>query len=366
MIDTIVIISPNISEELAQKIESISVVRTGIDYLNGELLYRFTNKELKGSYDSSIRITVKREKYISEYDLRTKKNITYKVICEPYVEVETSLHKFFLGHNIIGGSDDLVYQVKELLKFINKQFNIYLPEFNGWVIKRLDYARVYNLSDSINEFFKGFNNVYYPRRRCLKYDDTGLYFPGAYTTLKIYDKGAEFKKHDKKKLIKCMKLEKVKELEEISKGKLRIELEVHSKKLKHLYNDLPKIVDINIEDIKEQFEIEIKRTFKFGENKMKIYNNSKDVTNILKKAYGTEGNLYLGTWYKLSIYGYETVKNEMPKTTFYRHIQKLKDVNVSWNHTDLRIEENKVLEFVFNPLNTELEIKEDLVKELVI
>lgn len=273
MIDTIVIISPSLLEDIAQKIEQISIIRSGIDFENGELLYRFTNKELKGSYDSSIRITVKREKFINDFDLRTKKNITLKVSCEPYLEIETSLNKFFIGHNIYGGSDDLINQVQQLLLFIEDQFKIKLPCYNEWFIKRLDYARVYDLGDSITEFFKGFNNVYYPRRRCLKYDNTGLYFPGSYTTLKLYDKGEEFLKHDKKKLLKCMNLKKVKELEEIAKGKLRIELEVHSKKLKHLYNDLPKIVDINIEDIKEQFDIEIKRTFKMGENKMKIYKN---------------------------------------------------------------------------------------------
>lgn len=361
MIDTIRVESPSIGEEVAHVIENSSIIRTGIDFENGELLYKFITKELKGSYDSSIRISVEREKYVTILDNTGKNQITIKKSCEPYLIVECSLHKFFLGHNIYGGSDNLEYQFIELIKFIENIFKIELPSIELWKVRRLDYARVYDLGNDINKFFEGFSNVYYPRRRVHKFDNTGLYFPGTYTTLKLYDKGVEFKKHDKKKLVHFMNNKELEKLEEISQGKLRIELEVKARKLKHIYGDLPYITEIKMSDIKSQFDIELKRIFKVSENNMRLYNNSKDVEKILFNMYGSSGNIYLGTWYRLSINGYDNVKKSMSESTFYRHINKLKAANISWNHTDVIIQENNVVDFVFNPFNTELEVTEDLI-----
>lgn len=361
MIDTIKVESPSISEEIAFIIENSSIIRAGIDVENGELLYKFTTKELKGSYDSSIRISVEREKYVTILDNTDKNQITIKKPCDPFLIIECSIHKFFLGHNVYGGSDNLEYQFIELKKFIEDTFDIKLPFIYQWKVRRIDYARVYNLGDDIVRFFEGFSNVYYPRRVSMKYGTTGLYFPGSFTTLKLYDKGVEFKKHDKKKLIHFMNNKDLKKLEDISQGKLRIELEIKARKLKHIYGDLPYITEIKMADIKSQFEIELKRIFKVSENNMKLYNNSQDVEKILFNMYGTSGNIYLGTWYRLSINGYDSVKKSMSESTFYRHITKLKDANISWNHTDVITQENKVIEFVFNPFNTDLEVTEDLI-----
>lgn len=361
LIDTIVLNSPFLDKNCAIKIEEISVQRSGIDFELGELMYRFTTKELKGTYDSSIRVNIKRERFVNVKDMRTLKKVTIKEDCDPYLQVECSLHKFFLGHNIYGGSDDVKKQVLFLVLFLEEQFNISLPFYEDWIISRIDYARVYNLGENINNFFEGFSQVYYPRRQVQKYGNTGLYFPGTYTTLKLYNKHEEFKKHDSKKLKKILSPTKLKELRDTSKGILRIELEVKSRKLRDIYNELPLVKDIKIEDIKNQFNVEILRIFKVSEKNMRIYNNSSDVENILREKYGNQGNIYLGTWYRLSVNGYENVKKTMSESSFYRHISKLKDAGVSWNHTDIVKCENKVIEFVFNPLNTDLEIKDDLI-----
>lgn len=362
MIDTVVLISPFLDEETAIKIENVATQRAGFDFEIEQLLYRFTTKELKGTYDSSIRINVERERFVSVKCYRTLKNITMKKPCKPFIRVELSLHKFFLGHNIYGGSDDLKSQVKHLVSFLNKQFEIELPCFCDWIVSRIDFAKVYKLGNNIENFFEGFSSVYYPRRSVHKYGNTGLYFPGTYTTLKLYNKNAEFKKNDKKRLKKILNNEEIEKLEKISRGILRVEIEVKSRKLRDLYGELPTVQKIKIDDIKKQYNVELLRIFKVSEKNMKIYNNSADVEKILFKNYGCQANNYLGTWYRLSVSGYENVRKSMSKSTFYRHIAKLKDVGISWNHTDVRIAENKVIEFVFNPFDTNLEIKEDLIK----
>lgn len=362
MIDTIVLNSPDLEEDIALKIEEISVQRMGVDFQINELLYRFTTKELKGTYDSSIRINIKREKLISEFDLRTRKNIATKRQCNPYMQVECSLHKIKIGHNIFGGSDDIKGQVLYLISLLENELQVDLPNYNDWFISRIDYAKVYNLGNSLSDFFKGFSNVYYPRRSAIKYSDSGLYFPGTYTTLKLYDKGLEFKKHDKKKLRKILTPYQIMWLELLSHGILRIEVEVKTRKLKDLYNEkLPKVNEIKIEDLINQYNVEIGRIFKIGEDKMKIYNTTKDVENVLYSHYGSEGNILFGTWFRLTITGYDTVKKSMAKTTFYRHINKLKKAGISWNYTDVTLEKNKVIEFIFNPLNSDLEVNDDYI-----
>lgn len=58
LLDTISLTSPFLSEEVAKKIENISIQRSGIDFEVGELLYVFTTKDLRGSWDSNIHISV--------------------------------------------------------------------------------------------------------------------------------------------------------------------------------------------------------------------------------------------------------------------------------------------------------------------
>lgn len=364
MIDTIVLRSTSISDEVANKIERLCIERTGIDFENDEVLYRFTSKELKGSYDASIRVSVNREKWVSSFDSRLNKDVTSKVSCSPFLEIECSLHKFFLGHNILGGSDGLLLQVAHLIAFIEAQFDVSLPSFLEYTISRIDIARVYDLGDNISNFFRGFSNVYYPRRQVQKYGDTGLYFPGSHTTLKLYDKGVEFNKHDKKRLRHFLDIGNLKALEDLAFGKLRIELEIKSRKLRHLYNDLPTVKTIVISDLYEQFNDELRRVFKMAEKNTKLYNKSNDVERILFQTYGPNGYNLLGTWYRLTVNGYEQVKSSMPKTTFYRHINKLKDAGITWNHTDI-VKTNQVVDFVFNPFDTDLEVTDDYIIDLI-
>lgn len=362
MIDTVVLETPFIDELTALKIEDISVTRFGIDYLENKILYKFTTKELKGTYDSSIRININRTRWISRYDLSSRQNIAVKEDCQPFLRIELSLHKFFLGHNIYGGSNDLNYQVKKFIYFLESEFQVELPSYSLYTVRRLDFAKVYNLGENISDFFEGFSNVYYPRRRVRKYDNTGLYFPGSYTTLKLYNKYVEFKKHDKKRLRHFLSPNEIKELENKARGILRVEVEFKSRKLKDMYNELPKVKDINIKDFENHFNVELMRIFKVGKDKMKLYNNSTDVERVLKSKYGTGSNVLIATWYRLTIFGYDKVKNDTAKSTFYRHIKKLRDAGVSWNHTDIIKTDNNVVEFIFNPLNTNLEIDDDLIK----
>lgn len=369
MIDTIVIVSPSIDLKTANIIKDNAKITLGLDMKNQEQLYSYTNLELEGSFDYRIRIRLREEKLISllqNPDKENSKKITKKVKTDPYLEIECSLHKLIVGHNIYGGSDNLRLQVQYLLNIIKQDLNINLPNYTQWTIKRIDYAKVYkfNSEEELNKFFKGFSEVYYPRRKITKFDKTGLYFPGSFTTLKLYNKHEEFKKHDYKRLSKLLDKKVTDELLNFSKGILRIELEIKSKKLRHIYGELPKIDEIKIGDLIEQYYIELDRIFKLGDENMKTYNKAEEVEKILINKYGNSSVL-LATWYKLSIYGYEKVKESMSESTFYRHIKLLRDANITWNFTDVKVTDTNIIEVIFNPRNTDLEIKEDLIKKVI-
>ena len=376
MIDTVTLITPWITEKTAEIIESISEIKIGIDNETKEQLYYFTTKRLKGSFDYRIRLSVKREKWVSIRTPGQDKATAQLVKCKPYVEIECSLHKFHLGHNIYGGSDDLIFQVKNLIQYIEYELKCKIlkdqKDFWDIQIKRIDYAKVYKVP-STEYFFKGFSNVYYPRRQPKKqqYGDTGLYFASRYTTLKLYDKHAEYKKNDYKRIKYYHGEQEADRLLDFSKNILRVELEIKAQKLKHLYDHLPTIKEINIDDLDKQFQTELNRIFKMNidsegsedmKNYIKYYNNSKDVQNRLISLYGTRlANTLLGTWYRLSVDGYESVKAHMNERTFYRHINQLKVANCTWNHTDIIQNDSNVIQWCFNPIGSEYEIKDDLI-----
>lgn len=352
-----VLITPTILDHSAYKISQRLEKRIGFDSENDLLLYQITSKSLQGSYDSRISIKVETQKFISVD--QNGKNVNYKINCSPYLRIELSLHKFFLGHNCYGGSDDLIYQVSGLYNWLNEYFDTVLPDYNNWIVQRLDYARVYKLPD-IDNFYRGFQTAYYPRREVIKFSEHSLYFPGSYTTLKLYNKEKEYYKHDRKRLRKVFSIDKLKELEHNIEGILRIELEFRSKKLKHIYEKRPKVSELNIEDIKQQFEIELQRIFKIKGDNMMTYNTNTSVREQIYNNYKTSlANTLYGVWCQLSINGYDYVRQNTPDSTFYRYINQLKEIGIVWNNTDLHIQDTT--DYVFNPLNTEFEIKEDLI-----
>lgn len=357
MIDTVVLETQSLSEKTANKIENLSISRFAVDFELNSMLYKITTKELKGSYDSRVRIVVKRDRIESKWDMRTNKTFGELVASEPYLRIELSLHKFILGHNIKGGSDDLVSQVKYVANKLNELLDVDLGNPDNFVVRRLDYARAYKLTKKqIKGYFQGLNNAEYPRRRVLKYDDTGIYFPGFYTTLKMYDKGSEFKKHDKKFLKNILDEKELHRLEKMAENVLRIEVEIKSKKLKDMYNKkLPLVKEIDMTKIKEQFEVELMRVLKVSDKSRKLYNNIDEVQRVLENNY-SDAHILFGTWFRLSTQGESIVRNSMAKSTYYRHLKKLKEVGVTWNHTNLKVVENNIVELEFNPLANKHEI----------
>lgn len=348
MLDTIRVISPSIIEETYIKLKSISFEKLQIDNENNSIVYQFTNAELKGSFDSRIMVQIKTQKLDRYFSLDQGKYLTINKPCDPYLEIEFSIHKYFIGHNVFGGFNDLPEKFNVFIMMIEKQFNIVLPSFLEWTIKRLDYAEAFRLED-IENFFRYMKNCKYPRRKMFDYDTT-IMFPGQTTTVRLYSKEHEFKAHDLKKLNKNKNIDIISILKE-SKNLLRVEVQLKRKKLLAMNGDKEmKIKDYNLSCIQEVYETEICKIFKLKEDR-KLYNDTKSVLNVLYREFSQKQAMALfSTYTQISIIGQDAVKENMSKTTFYRHMKIFKDLCISVINTDLKImsadERNPFSDFV--------------------
>lgn len=335
-IDTITLKSPYVSLDIANIIENECVKRQGINIKTGELLYEITTASLTGSYDNKISIKIENTEY-------TKDGL---VPSEPYITLEASVHKALLGHNVYGGPEHLHSSCEYLVKLVESLIQVELPNYKEWVISRVDVAEVYELPsfEAVQEWFKGLNAADYPRRSVTRYGLSGIYAQGSTTTLKFYHKGVEFTKHDKPRLKKLLKDDKLMSLQAYANKIVRCECEIKSRKLKYDFGHLPLVGEVSDQYINNVHDVEVRRFLKEGVKMMILVSNAHEVKERLYSTYkpALAGTL-LGTWYQLTTLGEDSVKKSMPKRTYYRHVKQLKDACVSWHCTDVILEKKHSL-----------------------
>jgi len=375
--DTIAIKSPYITEAHAEQIKKQCILRESIDLRTGQILYQITTGSLRGSYDSRISIKVDNKEWKQNVSTCGRQIIRSPVLVEtkPFIYIECSVHKAMLGHNIYGGPTDFKYAIKWLIEELEKQLEVILPYYADWEVKRVDVAEVYELPsfESCQEWFYIVNNSSFPRRQVYRFGKTGLYVQGSTTTLKFYHKGPEFVKHDKKR-VKWL-LTEVKLFELIAKADciIRVEVEIKTRKLEYELGSLPKVKDIDDNQMMEIYDKEVKKLLKEGADSMKIVRRTKAVETRLFTVYDSNlaGTLF-GTWLRFTSVGEDSVKKMMPKRTFYRHKKLLQEAGVSWTGTDIV----KTVELVpadFSPVRTDKrrldisveEAKQHLLKQVV-
>ncbi|MEW9097386.1 MAG: phage/plasmid replication protein, II/X family [Clostridiaceae bacterium] len=342
MIDTVRLKSPEISYKLAKYIESQSFLRQGIDMVSGEIIYTITTKQLLGTYDSNISVII--EQGCWEYN--KYKGVAEKSGSEYYIVIEASVNKLIYGHNVYGGSNDK-NQLYLLLRLVEIALDCEFPDFCDWQVVRLDYAENFEIGEqNVYNYIINLNNSYWGRRKIKKFDKTGIYVPGTTTTLKLYSKGQEFNKHDKKRLKSHLDNVELTKISNIANNILRVELEIKKKKIIYDLGRLHTIRELDIEYYMSLYETEVNKLIKLtGDNA--YYYKYDDVKNILFKNYsGSMANSLLGTWLKFSLEGEEKTKGIMSKATFYKHRKMLIECNCSWNNTIVEKREDNIIDFV--------------------
>ena len=342
MIDTIKIYTM-INKNTYEKIHNKSIIKTSYSMETGEIFYNITNDHLKGSYDTSLSV-------------RVGDGNKYKFIDMYYIEIEGSYHKILKGYNSHNGFYNLYEICQGLINLVSNSYNIELPNIKHWFLQRVDIAIVFDLENqnNIKRYLENLHSCNYPRRNLKNYSDyggTGLYVPGTTTTLKIYNKYQEFKKHDLKRF-KSTDTFHIENYLDIIQGYLRFEIEIKKKKLESLYNTkYIRIRNVNYKDLKNVWSDEFMKLLKFYDNELTIIRDREKVKNRLYGIYGeTKGRNLYDFFCSLIIDGVLVVKNNMSKSAYFRKVKFLKDVGIDFSQK-LDIKEDSFIDF--NPFTFE-------------
>jgi II/X family phage/plasmid replication protein len=325
MIDTIRFRGDFISLEHLPKIqfELETLIKTKGDVT----LFEFTSGQLKGSYDNRISFTIKDMDWV--YNIALARPVYESV--PPYFICELSLHKFYMGHNVFGFDDDLsrIYAVYD---FLEMSFDCTFIRRETVELLRIDLSEVYKYktTEEVKAIFHGLKNHRRYRTKPSTYKDTGIYYPGTMTTFKIYDKHEEFKAHDFKKL-KKNNLEDANYVYDMSKNVVRLECEIHKKKLNELYGRnvfvedliMSKIIDLKMVYLKE------KQRLIFESKDDVALKAVKDVQEYLVNNLGMrKASALFAFWTSLITQGEEHTRNMYSKTQFYTNKKALKELGV--------------------------------------
>ena len=338
MIDTVKIYTM-INKSTYDIIKNNSIVKTSYKTSTGEVFYNIINDHLIGSYDSSLSV-------------RVDNGSKYNFCNGYYIEIEGSYHKIVMGYNSHNGFYNLYSICNNLIKFTENAYNIKLPNIKHWFINRVDVAICFDLEkqENVLKYLSNLHMCDYPRRTLKNYGDyggTGIYFSGTSTTLKIYNKYAEFKKHDLKKF-KNTDFNLINYLNYIN-GFIRFEVEIKKKKLFNLFGKkYIRIRNLFYNDLKKVWCDEFMKLLKLYENDLKKVRSREDVENRLLNLYGkTKGRRLYNFYLSIVLDGLDIVKKRSSKNVYYTNIRELKKASIDFSQKlDVDFEENTIN---FNP-----------------
>ncbi len=175
---------------------------------------------------------------------------------------------------------------------------------------------------------------------------------GTVTTLKIYNKSLEFRKHDQLKFRDTdFKLQNYFELID---GFIRFECEIKKKKLQFIFGqDLKHISvkDLKYKDFEKVWSDEFMRLLGMLESDLEIVRGKEDVKKRLLNLYKKAKAMRLFNFYcAIQLNGIDFVKKDTSSTSFYRNIDELKHARVDYSQM---YEFHEIPKFYFNPFEYE-------------
>ena len=341
MVDTVKIYTM-IDKNIYDIIRNKSIIKTSYSLETGEIFYTITNDHLKGSYDSSLSVVV-------------GGGAKYKFVNKYFIEIEGSYHKIVRGYNSHNGFYNVYSICSNLVKLVEYSYNIKLPCMKHWFLSRIDIAICYDLKNqnNVENYLYNLRCCRFPRRDLERHKEYGssVYVPGATTTLKIYNKYAEFMKHDLKKF-KCSDFDINKYLSEIS-GYIRFECELHKRKLKNIYKgNFVRIRNVSYLDLKNVWSEEFMKLLGYYECELQVVREKEKVKRRIFSVYGDRKGQTLYNFYcSLVLDGVEQIKRITTKSTYYRNIKCLKDIGIDYSQKLEIVEDNSIIDF--NPFQCE-------------
>ena len=318
MIDTLKIVCM-INEITYKKIHSVSNVNTKYNNGTGELFYKIINDNLEGSYSSSICV-------------RVGNGSKYKFANMYYIEIEGSYHKFMRGYNSHNGFYNIVEISLNLVRIVEKYYNIKLPDIKHWFAQRVDIAICYDLKsqENVMQYINNLSYCNYPKRNLKYYVNESIYVPGSTTTLKIYNKCKEFKKNDLNKL-KDTDFNISQYIDKIS-GYIRFECEIKKAKLKNEINsNYIRIYKLNYHLLEGIWRKEFEKLYKYLNNDLEKISDRDKVQAKLLELYSKTRAKNLYSFYTFILtHGVVKAQNFYCKSVYYKNIADLKKANIDF------------------------------------
>ncbi len=344
MLDTVKLHSPYISQEIASQVEHYLNTRRGVENSTGNVMYEIVGGEvqLAGSYDHRIRVAVLRRRAVWVPGRGGQRGQTVMEDCPPYLEVEGSIHKAMVGHNVWGGPpsirEPLIWMVFDLCRY----FDCWLPYAPTWKIRRLDWANIYDLGSHalVGDYLWAMNQAVYPRRHPQKYGRSGAFFPGDATSLKFYHKGVEFQRHDYGRIRRSI-LGGVQLAEQVrarADSLLRVEVSIKAPALDRAYDGSPLVDNVIPVWVADLWEREVQKVVREGRSDMEVVRKFVDVRERLYSLHSSRlASSLNATWVSLATLGEEQTKSHMSHDTWYRHRRYLEQAGCAWSGTDLQL-----------------------------
>lgn len=316
MIDTVKFYTM-IDYKTYNKVLQKSIIKTSYSKKTGEVFYEIINDKLEGSFSSSLSV-------------RVGSGSLYKFLNNYYIELEGSLHKILKGYNALNGFYNIVDIFNKLLSLVESHYNITLPSIQHWFVGRIDISKCFDLNsnENVKNYINNLSQCNYPRRKIKHYQDESIYMTGSTTTLKIYNKLLEFKKHDYQKL--ANNGFNVFNFCDLIDGFVRFECEIKKKKLEKLYNKkYIRLRNISYRDLENVWREEFMKLIKMFETDLPKVYKKKEVERRLNTMYGYRMATPLYNFYiSICSDGIENVKKRTSKATYYRYIKMLKQANI--------------------------------------
>lgn len=381
-LDTVRIKSPYMARNIVDKVKAQGQSYCQVLNETGELLWEVTRTNLKGSYDSRIMV-----KPMYEDCQKSKSGKPEWHVSPPYLIVECSIPKAMHGQNVYGVIEDMQSACESVRILLQQLMGIELPHTGNWTVQRVDWAESFQLPyQAVQEFFEGIYHVAFPRRKMQKYGNESIFVPGTTTTIKIYHKGPEFQKNDRKRLgwvlrnffqeirprnagpdwAQTQAYRKVAAIQRLANNRLRAEVEVHAEKLDYDFGHKPKVREISTAYLQAVFDKEMARLLREGSEGVNVVRSSLAVRDRLEARFTPElAGLLHGFWLGLATHGEDDMKKRSTRATFYRRRKQLVDAGVSWLATDMQLIERQgqMLPADFSPVRANARRCTSLVRE---
>lgn len=334
MIDTVKMYS-SIDDDLADFIVAKSTVKTSYNNLTKQVYYTITSDSLEGSYSSSISARVDnagrygREGFV--------------------LIIEGSYHKATKGQNAYDGFRDISLVCEGLISLVEENYSISLPKVSSWVILRVDISAVYDLGTNaqVQKYINNLSQCKFPRRQSFFRDNESVYVPSRICTLKIYNKLAEFKKNDLKRL-RTTDFDIITHMSKIN-GFVRFEAELKKRKLLEFSADgkYTYCSELNYDDLKKMWEAEFMKLLKMYKTPMKKITSHNQARDLLFSIFTRRKANTLFSFMLAYIIDKESVRDNMSKATYYRNIKELKMAGIDVSQSlDITVDfNNEIIDF---------------------